>query len=133
MADTSDLVDWRELREFTAIDLMKSYVLSWRADGKSLQVDVDLYLTSDHPFFEAPRPAEKVCFRPCVIEFPLCESIKFGDSNGSKHIGETADQLGLGAITGLRRLNDGPFVIEGDFGKVQIDSERPILRFDTKG
>ena len=32
-------------------------------------VDVDLLLQPDHPFYERPRPAEKVCIRPALIEF----------------------------------------------------------------
>jgi hypothetical protein len=37
-------------------------------------------------------------------------------------------QLGHGAIAGLRTLADGRYEINGDFGVVLVDAERPILR-----
>jgi len=128
MTDGSDYVSWRKLREFADVDLTKSFVLSWYVEAGTLMVDVDLFLEPDHPFYEEPRPAEKVCIRPAIIEFPYCESIKpdRGEVEGS--LAEITMTLDHGAIEGLRRFNDGPFEIRGDFGLVRIDSERPILK-----
>ncbi len=123
-----DSVDWRKLREFADVDLTKSYVLSWRVRGDSLCVDVDLYLTPEHPFYEKPRPAEKVCIRPAVIEFPYCETLTLDGEGSEDSIEAVAERIGLGAITGLVRHDEGPFDMEGKFGRVSIDAERPILR-----
>ena len=123
-----DSVDWRKLREFAGVDLSKSFVLSWRVRGDSLCVDVDLYLTPDHPFYEKPRPAEKVCIRPAVIEFPYCETLTIDGQGGDDGIDTVAEGIGLGAITGLVRRDEGPYELEGKFGRVSIDAERPILR-----
>ena len=67
--------DWRDLREFAAVDLSRSFVLSWEVESGVLLIDVDLLLTPEHPFYETPRPREKVCIRPAVIEFPFCQRI----------------------------------------------------------
>ena len=67
--------DWRKLREFAAVDLTESFVLSWEVVSETLMVDVDLQLAPQHPFYEKPRPAQKVCIRPAVMEFPYCESV----------------------------------------------------------
>ncbi len=123
-----DSVDWRKLREFADVDLTRSYVLSWRVRGDSLCVDVDLYLTPEHPFYEKPRPAEKVCIRPAVIEFPYCETLTLDGEGSEDSIEAVAERIGLGAITGLVRHDEGPFDMEGKFGRVSIDAERPILR-----
>jgi hypothetical protein len=48
--------NWTELREFRAVDLLQSFVLSWHAESGSLQIDLDLYLCPEHAFFERPRP-----------------------------------------------------------------------------
>jgi len=48
---TGDVTDWRELREFKAVDLSKSFVLSWDTESESLLIDVDLFLCSDHAFY----------------------------------------------------------------------------------
>lgn len=128
MDEVDEYVGWRKLREFADVDLTKSFILSWHVESATLMIDVDLFLEPDHPFYEKPRPAEKVCIRPAIIEFPYCDSISpdRGDVDGS--LGDIAAALEIGAIEGLRRFNDGPFEIRGDFGMVRIDAERPILR-----
>ena len=128
MTDTDGSTDWRMLREFAAVDLTSSFVLSWNLESGTLMIDVDLYLTPEHPFFERPRPAEKVCIRPAVIEFPLCDRIESDDVPANTGPTAVASQLGHGAIEDLRRLADGRFEIRGVFGVVLIDAERPIMR-----
>ena len=125
--DTTGPTDWRELREFSAVDLDQSFVLSWHVESETLMVDIDVHLTAEHPFYEKPRPAEKVCIRPAIIEFPLCEEISVGDGEPGS-VGQVAEALGHGAIEGLRRHEDGRYEIEGDFGTVFVAAERPLLR-----
>jgi len=128
MSTADESVDWRKLREFADVELTKSYVLSWHVEGDSLVIDVDLILTPEHPFFEKPRPSEKMCIRPAVIEFPYCESIRIGGTAVEEPLNDAVARLELGAIKGLKRMHEGPFEISGEFGTVRIDSERPILR-----
>lgn len=125
---TSDMeaVDWRKLREFADVDLEQSFVLSWSHEAGTLLVDIDLLLLPDHPFYEKPRPAEKVCIRPALIEFPFCEVVRAGA--GGNDIAAIVAGLGVGAITGLRLLADGHYEISGDFGDIEIEAERPLLR-----
>lgn len=125
--DTSGPTDWRQLREFTAVDLDKSFVLSWQVETETLLIDIDLYLEAEHPFYEKPRPAEKVCIRPAIIEFAYCESLTAGDDS-STSMTEVADSLGHGAVSGLLRHEDGRYEIIGEFGRVLIVAERPLLR-----
>ena len=37
-------------------------------------------------------------------------------------------RLGHGAITGMRRCEDGRYELRGEFGAVIIDAERPVLK-----
>lgn len=124
----SDSVSWRQLREFAGVDLTRSFILSWSVEGDTLCVDVDLFLEPEHPFFEKPRPNEKVCIRPAVIEFPYCAAIESNIPGGDGELVDAVAVLGLGGIDELRRFNDGPYEISGEFGQVRIDAERPILR-----
>ena len=110
------------------IDLTQSFILSWSVEGDTLCVDVDLFLEAEHPFFEKPRPNEKVCIRPAVIEFPYCVAVESNIPGASGSLADAVAVLGLGRISELRRYHDGPFEISGEFGKVRIDAERPILR-----
>ena len=127
MNDTAEATDWRKLREFAAVDLTQSFVLSWHVETETLFVDIDLYLTPEHPFYEQPRPAEKVCIRPAFIEFQFCEGLCLvGRTDGDLYA--TASSLDHGNIDGFRRLADGRYEMRGEFGTVFIDAERPLLR-----
>lgn len=119
--------DWRNLREFAAVDLTKSFVLSWNAESGTLLIDVDVFLTPEHAFYEQPRPAEKVCIRPAIIEFPYCQLLRLNEGEAGSVV-EVAATIEHGAIKGLCRLEDGRYEIRGDFGTVFIEAERPLLK-----
>ena len=72
-------IDWRQLREFAGVDLTQSFVLSWKSQADTLSIDIDLFLCAEHPFYERPRPAEKVCIRPACIDFPWCDGLAWND------------------------------------------------------
>ena len=127
MSGDNEAVDWRQLREFADVALAHSFVLSWQFEAETLFIDTDIQLLPSHPFYEKPRPAEKVCIRPAVLEFPFCESIGLDDTGGAD-MSALLGELGHGAIAGLRRRGDGRYELRGDFGCVTIESERPILR-----
>ena len=122
------VTDWRQLREFAAVDLTQSFVLSCDLQGDTLLLDIDLFLTPKHPFYEKPRPAQKVCIRPAVIEFPYCETITGEAVGDTGSPAEAVGKIGSGGISGLCRLADGRYELRGAFGTILIDAERPILR-----
>ena len=128
MTEADGATDWRKLREFAAIDLTKSFALSWELRANVLLIDADLYLLPEHAFYEEPRPAEKVCIRAAVIEFPLCDGIVAENLPNTAEPTEVVGKLMPGAISGFRRLADGRYEICGDFGVVNIDAERPFVR-----
>ncbi len=123
-----ETTDWRVLREFAAVDLEQSFVLSWEMESGALWIDVDLHLLPNHPFFEKPRPSEKVCIRPAVIEFPLCDKITSDTCADEIDPVSVVAGLSLGAIQSLQRFESGHYKICGKFGTVKIEAERPILR-----
>ena len=120
-----DTNDWRELREFAGVELTDSFVLSWDYAGGALLIDIDVCLAPSHPFYEKPRPAEGACIRAATLEFPYCTSLTAGSGNDPA---ETVRTLGNGRIDGLRRTGDGRYEMTGAFGRIEIVSERPLLR-----
>jgi len=130
MGESDDIVDWRKLREFAGVDLTRSFVLSWRVEADNLRVDVDIFLSPEHPFYEKPRPAEKVCIRPAVIEFPCCDGLRASGVSGEGVL-EIAARIPHGPIESFRRLASGHYEIGGEFGTVLVDAERPILRLKS--
>lgn len=125
---TDEVTSWTALREFKHTDLEESFVLSWEMVSESLQIDVDLYLCPDHPFYEAPRPAEKACFRPAHIEFPHCSRILAYPEGQDVPQHDAIRALGGGLISDLRRTGEGEYEISGEFGRVAILAERPMVR-----
>ena len=127
MMSNVERISWRQLREFADVDLTKSFVLSWHTEGETLVIDIDLYLEAEHPFYEKPRPAEKICIRPACIEFPCCEELR-ADRVDGEEVTEITEKLSHGAISDLSVLDDGRYAISGEFGTVSVIAERPILR-----
>ena len=128
MSGDDEAIDWSSLREFAHVDLARSFVLSWHFEAETLFIDTDIHLLPDHPFYEKPRPAEKVCIRPALVEFPFCVAIRVDRLTECDDIGALVGRLGHGAITGLQRRGDGRYEIRGEFGTVDIEAERPVLR-----
>ena len=124
---SDDTTDWTRLREFKAVDLAQTYVLSWRIEAGALLIDVDLCLTPDHIFYEEPRPAERACYRPAFIDFPLCETVA-DSAGGGDSLADSVRRLRPGKIKSLRRTGEGQYEISGAFGRVAITAERPMVR-----
>jgi hypothetical protein len=126
-----DAVDWSRLREFAGTDLTMSFLLSGHYESQTLFLDTDLLLTPEHPAYETPRPRERVCIRPAVIEFPFCDRLEADSVPTGGAIAEVARRLGHGAIAGLRRFDDGRYEIDGEFGRILVHAERPVLRLKS--
>lgn len=120
-------IDWRQLREFAGVDLAQSFILSWSVRAGTLLIDIDLFLCPKHPFYERPRPAEKVCIRPARIEFRNCESLVHGnEADGG--VADVAAGIPPGAVADLQIVAEGHYELRGEFGNVSIRAERPVLR-----
>lgn len=128
MSHPAERINWQQLREFSGTRLDGSFVVEWRLEGETLQVEVDLQLLPEHPFYEKPRPKERICIRAAVVEFPFLEGIIVDGEERDELLSEQVAGLAAGAITNLWRVSDGPYVLQGTFGEVEIASERPILR-----
>ncbi len=126
---SDDETNWTEFREFATVDLEQSFVVAWETDGESLMIDLDVVLRPEHAFYEEPRPAEGACFRPAVIEFPLCTQITGPGKNRNDNVAEAVESMKSGRIAGLRRTGNGHYAICGEFGTVDIVAGRPLLRF----
>lgn len=127
-----DTTDWSQFREFRAVELTQSFVLSWHYHDGSLLIDIDLCLCAEHRFYETPRPAENACYRQAIIEFPDClQLLKRAEPDhcaAGGSIEETIAALGTGRISELLRTADGEYRIGGKFGNVAISADRPLLR-----
>ncbi|MFT5500266.1 MAG: hypothetical protein ACI88G_000394 [Woeseiaceae bacterium] len=124
---SDDTTDWTDLHEFFGVDLTQSYALSWHIEKSSLLIDLDLYLKKEHPLYEEPRPAEKACFRPAFLEFPDCTRATTANET-NEELAAVVNTIDPGKIAGLRRVGDGRYEVRGDFGTIEIASDRPLLK-----
>lgn len=124
--------EWRRLREFKGVDLTNSFVLSWQLEGDDLQLDVDLCLLPEHALYEAPRPAQRACYRAASLVFPACLSLARRDGGVAAAavatVATVAAALGHGRISGLERTGEGRYEIRGQFGRIAIRADRPLLK-----
>ena len=125
---TDDTTDWTELREFAAVGLAQSFVLSWHFAATSLMIDLDLFLCPEHPFYEKPRPSEKGCYRAAFLEFPACTQVLEAGKMEPISPDTLNQSLDPGRIAGLRRTGEGRYEFFGQFGTVEILADRPLLR-----
>ena len=125
---SGDTTNWTELREFFGVDITRSFALSWQFERSSLLIDLDLYLKAEHPYYEEPRPAEKACFRAAFLEFPECTGASKAGVDAIDMDPDVISGIAPGAIAGLMRTGEGRYEISGDFGVVNISSDRPLLK-----
>lgn len=130
---SDDITQWTELQEFRGVDLTSSYVLSWRYDKELLEIETDICLTPRHAHYESPRPSEGVCITPAIIEFPFCERLDAaGRSRTQGAIKGLTGAIGHGRIRNLQRIAEGVYRLDGEFGRVEIHAERPLLRLRAR-
>ncbi len=111
------MADWDEFLDLSGVNLEQSYLLALRQQDGNTLLELDVQLTSEHPLFEPPRPAESGCYRPAELIF----------SATTKLLAPKTDTLS-GQINHIVATGDGQYTVEGDFGKIIIASETPFLR-----
>jgi hypothetical protein len=122
-------VSWRNLREFRDVDLEASFVLSWSFADEMLRLEVDLVLLGSHPMYDKPRPSQSHCMRAAVIEFPIAEQLTLnGEWVAETTSGARLSSLQPGLLHTMLVKDEGHYVLDGEFGTVEFQSERPVLR-----
>jgi len=107
-----------QLPPLSAVYLEDSYVLGVSTDDKSVQFDLDLVLTPEHPAYSEPRPGEQYCYRRAKVTIVSARSVRwirqtmrpFRDATGEADYG-SIDAWSL----------DGDIShIEGDWGELEV-------------
>ena len=117
---SDDETNWTEFREFATVDLDQSFVVAWETNGGSSVIDLDVVLRPEHAFYEEPRPAEGACFRPAVIDFPLCTQITGPGKDCNGNVAGAVESLKSGRIAGLRRTGNGHYANWCELGPAAI-------------
>jgi hypothetical protein len=115
--------DWRDMQEFTGVDLEDSFVLGWQHDRASRRVvfELEASLWPLHPRYETPPPEHHTCYCRARLVFddvhwvaglrPVAEAKGTTDPDGT---------VDYGNIEGLR-YKDGICRFGGEVGEVEIE------------
>jgi hypothetical protein len=109
--------------------LEDSYVLAIHLSGDELAFDLEAVLLNDHPEYATPKPGEQHCYRLGRLSFGRPSEVRFAGAI-ALWLRPTVDMDGsvdLGNIDSLTRSENGIFAIAGDWGTIEVRSERPVL------
>lgn len=119
---------WREMEEFSHMDLEDSWVTSWRVTEEELVVEVEASLWPGHPEYETPIYGNHTCYKPAQVVFPsvkLLEGLRtMEEVSGTQDLDGSIDygfmflyeakpheywvESGFGSLNGSIRITSGP-------------------------
>ncbi|HWF74447.1 MAG TPA: hypothetical protein VG186_13950 [Solirubrobacteraceae bacterium] len=111
---------YETIPELAGVYLEDSYVLDVHAAEHSVQFDLDLVLTPQHPAYHDPRPGEQYCYRRGRILIAGARSVRwvrramqaFRDASGEVDYGSIDSWYLDGEISH----------IAGDWGELEVDN-----------
>ena len=115
-----------ELQGFADIYLEDSYVLSIHEEPRGLIFDMEIVLRESHAQYHPPIPGERYCYSRGQIAFDDVRNIEWIERRNSMSADANGDR-DLGNIDTLF-LKDGWYFIDGDWGRVKVQSRPPAVR-----
>jgi hypothetical protein len=115
------------LAGFENLYLEDSWVLSIRPVESTLTFEADLVLTESHPLYHDPRAGEQYCYRRGIIEFAHVTELTWTGGGRPPATDATGEQ-DLGSFDQFQ-VEDGRYVISGDFGRIQLAAGPPTVEF----
>lgn len=112
---------YTDFEGFEHVYLEDSFVLDVAAHPGLLVVTLEVKLTADHPRFRAPPPSEAGCFVDGHIHFRGVRRLTWltRDIRPARDASGTID---FGGINYLARDGAGSYVLQGDFGELDIEA-----------
>jgi len=124
------VIDYTKFPDMADIYLEDSFVLSIEETPGTFVFKLDAVLTPAHPNYHHPSPGEQYCYADGALVFTGVSRVTWLARSVGHYI-DASGQEDLGNIDNLT-INDGAFVVEGDWGKVRIEtSSQP--RFQIAG
>lgn len=122
------MIDYTKFPDLADIYLEDSYVLEIVEDPEQLTFKLDAVLTPNNPSYQRPRPGEQYCYRTGRLVFPDAVCVAWLEQTGQRFT-DAIGEHDLGNVDALTR--DGKFfLVEGDWGRVRIQSSEPYFKFD---
>jgi len=124
-------MNWKELKEFSGIDLNDSFVLSWNHDCNNLVFELVASIWPDSKHYEQPKNNEYTCYKPAKLSFnnfvvlsgllEMSDVTPFTDADNEKDYGNIDSLVS----------NDSGYTVEGEFGEVSISGGSMRFEIET--
>ncbi|MEU4383698.1 hypothetical protein [Promicromonospora sp. NPDC023805] len=111
---------------FEGVYLEDSWVLGVHLEPGLAVLEVDVVLTESHPQYTAPSAGEQFCYRRAQIRFEEVSSVCWTGQGLVKAAVDATGERDFGSIDEFEVDGDS-FSLEGDFGRLEIESRRPGL------
>jgi hypothetical protein len=112
---------YAEMEEFAPYYLEDSYVLGVTATPGTLDVELDIVLTPEHPEYSPDHPGEQHCYRRGHLRFRNVSYLLW-DAQGSVPARDVTGETDFGCVD-LWSVEDGTrHLIVGDFGRISVVS-----------
>lgn len=116
---------YNEVLGFADVYLEDSWVLGVTARPGEVVLDIEAVLLKGHPAYTPPRPGEAHCYRPGRIVFRQVTAVTWTDQSAVAVAVDASGEKDYGAID-VFVIGD-TCVLEGDFGRLEVESTPPVL------
>jgi hypothetical protein len=117
---------YQDIAQLKSIYLEESFVLGIVAGPGTVEFDMDLVLTAEHPRYTPPPPSETFCFRRALITFDTVESLVW-DGQGGLPATDSTGEKDYGNIDTFTWVGNR-YQLVGDWGRIVVHSASPNVR-----
>ncbi|BAN46029.1 hypothetical protein [Metapseudomonas resinovorans] len=114
-------MNYYELSSLNNIYLEDSYVLEIEEKENTLIFKLEAVLTENNPSYTPPRAGEQYCYSKATLGFYGIHLIKWLERN-RKEFPDKTEKNDYGNID-IFRIEDGTYILSGDWGVVEIDCD----------
>ena len=120
--------DYLMIPGFENVYLENGWVLDVRAEPCRLMLDVEIVLLESHLAYSEPVAGEQYCYLRGSIRFERVSELNWSGQGISVPAVDASGERDFGSIDEFT-VGDGAYVLEGDFGRIEVKSRPPTLAF----
>lgn len=119
-----------EIPGFSEVYFEDSWVTGFSEDANRILFVLDLVLCEGHPLYQQPKIDEQYCYRRAELEFPDVKQVVWHERHFAPAI-DASHEIDYGNIDAFQ-WKDGQYYLEGDWGKVTIESSLPCISYRAR-
>jgi hypothetical protein len=126
-------LNWRDMPEFTGVDLEDSWVLGWQLDasGGHLLIELEASLWPGHAAYGPPAVGEYTCYRQARLIFEGVRNVSgLREQSTVKPYFDPDGELDYGSVDALERVGEECRLV-GPMGDVTLHAS--ALRLEVAG